>query len=250
MKSPVIVIPMAGASSRFFNAGYALPKYMLPLGNETLFDKAIKSFEKYFTTGTFIFVIRLDDSNSYKFVDEHTKKLGILDCRIFSLDNITKGQAETVLAGLETLSIDELNRPLYIFNIDTIRKNLVIPENDYDAYFDVFYDNDPDESKWSFCELDDTSTYIIRTAEKKKISNLCSTGLYIFRTCNLFSFVYFSALREDKTYNYYIAPIYNYLLNKEKVLPLYCLPEDVEFSGVPDEYEKLKIKYKDEEKMN
>ena len=38
-----IIIPMAGESSRFFNAGYTVPKYMLPLGSETVFDKAIKS---------------------------------------------------------------------------------------------------------------------------------------------------------------------------------------------------------------
>ena len=43
-----IIIPMAGESSRFFNAGYTVPKYMLPLGSETVFDKAIKSFKDYF----------------------------------------------------------------------------------------------------------------------------------------------------------------------------------------------------------
>ena len=52
----IIVLPMAGASSRFYNAGYTVPKYMLPLGNETVFDKSVKSFEKMFWYDKFIFI--------------------------------------------------------------------------------------------------------------------------------------------------------------------------------------------------
>ena len=35
----MILIPMMGKSSRFTQAGYKLPKYMLKVGNETLFEK-------------------------------------------------------------------------------------------------------------------------------------------------------------------------------------------------------------------
>ncbi len=250
MISPIIVIPMAGASSRFFNAGYTVPKYMLPLGEETLFEKSVKTFEKYFTTATFLFIIRTDQ-NALIFINDKIKDLGILDYKICQLDNITKGQAETVRVGLQTLSGKQLYRPLYIFNIDTIRKNLVIPDIPYDGYFDVFVDENADESKWSFCELDPTNQYIVRTAEKEKISNLCSTGLYIFKSCELYMLLYKRAVFDvTQDYNYYVAPLYNYFTTKEHVYPLYCPPEDIEFSGVPDEYEILKIKYKTKEEMN
>ncbi len=251
MNPPVIVIPMAGASSRFYNAGYNIPKYMLPLGNETLFDKSVKTFEKYFSKGYFIFVVRRDDPGAFKFVATHASELGICDYRIVELNSITKGQAETAMEAIGALEPNgwDYYRPLYIFNIDSIRKNLELPDVEYDALFDVFLDPEADEKKWSFCKLDDSHTYIVETAEKNKISNFCSTGLYIFKNCFIYKEVYEKAIK-DNNYNYYIAPLYNYLWNKRRVLPLYCSKNDVEFSGIPDEYEELKIKYSFEEKMN
>ncbi|MBD6989485.1 capsular biosynthesis protein, partial [Vibrio parahaemolyticus] len=44
----MIIIPMAGMSSRFFNAGYDKPKYMLEARGVTLFEHSILSFKKYF----------------------------------------------------------------------------------------------------------------------------------------------------------------------------------------------------------
>ena len=40
----MIVIPMAGLSSRFTKAGYTKPKYMLPLAGKSVFAHSIESF--------------------------------------------------------------------------------------------------------------------------------------------------------------------------------------------------------------
>ena len=42
----MIIIPMLGRSSRFFNVGYDKPKYELPLGDETVFSSSVRSFHK------------------------------------------------------------------------------------------------------------------------------------------------------------------------------------------------------------
>lgn len=249
-----IVIPMAGASSRFYNAGYTKPKYMLPLGNETVFDKSVRSFEKYFNNAFFIFVIRADDIDAYEFVQDHANALKIKMFTIIVLKNITRGQAETVYEALVKMNIDTTSDDiLVIFNIDTIRYNLKIPVGNYSSYFDAFYDPNPDESKWSFCKVDDSETWLIETAEKKKISNWCSTGLYIFGSVRSFARTYRELLLQGilaKT-KFYIAPMYNYIIpnnSKSSNYLLKCLREDVEFSGVPDEYETLKIKYSTKER--
>lgn len=49
----MIIIPMAGLSSRFFKAGYTKPKYMLDAHGISLFDHAVNSFKAYFKTETF-----------------------------------------------------------------------------------------------------------------------------------------------------------------------------------------------------
>lgn len=249
-----IIIPMAGESSRFFNAGYTVPKYMLPLGNETVFDKSVKTFQKYFDNAFFIFVVRNDKYNSFEFVHDHAKLLGIKMFDVQILKETTRGQAETVYKAIINHKIRMSYDELVIFNIDTIRHNLSIPIGNFSSYFDAFYDEDADENKWSFCVV--SASYkdcIMMTAEKNKISNWCSTGLYIFGSVRLFANAYEEAYGED-SYNFYIAPLYNFLIpkgldgipTKSSNYLLECPIEDIEFSGVPDEYEALKIKYQNE----
>lgn len=245
---------MAGESSRFFNAGYTVPKYMLPLGNETVFDKSVKSFQKYFDTAYFIFVVRADKYNTFEFVNDHAKLLGITAFEIKVLNYTTRGQAETVFEAMRDCEIEAEYDELVIFNIDTIRHNLTIPAGNFTSYFDAFYDPSADEKKWSFCKVSPIYDYVIEeTAEKEKISSWCSTGLYIFGSCGRFTRAYKKAIK-DPNYNYYIAPLYNYLIiklpggtaRKSSNYLLPCLQKDIEFSGVPDEYEALKIKYQNE----
>ena len=72
----MIVIPMAGKSSRFYNAGYTLPKFKLPLNSKTVFEEAINSFSNYFNSDFFLFITRTDD-NSEHFVIQKCKELKI-----------------------------------------------------------------------------------------------------------------------------------------------------------------------------
>ena len=44
----MIIIPMAGLSSRFFSDGYKLPKYMLDLHGVPVFDHAFGSFSELY----------------------------------------------------------------------------------------------------------------------------------------------------------------------------------------------------------
>lgn len=250
-----IIIPMAGESSRFYNAGYTVPKYMLPLGNETLFDKSVRTFEKYFKNAYFIFVLRSDDVDGYDFVNDHATLLGIELFEIVILNTHTRGQAETVRTAISESTKSFTNfDSLVIFNIDTIRHNLEIPVGNFSSYFDAFYDPSADERKWSFCKIYDETAEkpcICETAEKKRISDWCSTGLYIFGTVLQFCRAYEEmTLHHKETYNYYIAPLYNMLVSPSKSSNylMKCPIKDVEFAGTPEDYEKLKIKYETEEK--
>ena len=54
----MIVIPMAGLSSRFTKAGYDKPKYMLEAFGRSLFWHAVSSFSNYFDSEDFLFIAR------------------------------------------------------------------------------------------------------------------------------------------------------------------------------------------------
>ncbi|HEX2545907.1 MAG TPA: capsular biosynthesis protein, partial [Ramlibacter sp.] len=72
----MIVIPMAGNSSRFYQAGFTRPKYELPVGKDTLFARCVGSFEAYFASESFLFVCR-PGVDAERFVHAECAKLGL-----------------------------------------------------------------------------------------------------------------------------------------------------------------------------
>ena len=239
----MIVIPMAGLSSRFAKAGYDRPKYMLPLAGKTVFWHSLMSFVRYFSSEKFLFVAR-DVQNTADFLENEIRNLGIVDYEIIFLDKPTSGQAETVEIGLKkSANFDGEN--LTVFNIDSFRRGFSYPKAEWFqkscGYLEVFRG---EGANWSYVEpvLGADTPMVKRTAEKEPISDLCSNGLYYFAKAEYF----LEALmleRKTKTRasgELYIAPLYNYLLEKGLNINYYLINKDeTVFCGVPTEYEFL-----------
>ena len=73
----MIVIPMAGRSQRFFDVGYAIPKFRLPLDGKSVFAHAVESFRKAFADQPFLFIV--SDPPAAQFVATETERLQIAD---------------------------------------------------------------------------------------------------------------------------------------------------------------------------
>lgn len=235
----MIVIPMVGKSSRFFNAGYTKPKYMLKLNDSTIFSNVLQSFEKYFSEELFVFLVRSDFDAKF-FVENEVKNLGIQNYEIKVFEQETQGQAETVFLGLTDIDSDE---PLVIFNIDTFRFNFQHPiwVDDCDGYLEVFQG---EGENWSFVKSGVGNT-VIKTTEKEPISNLCSDGLYYFRKKIFFDQAFEESKKNGDTFRgeYYIAPLYNNLIKKGLDIRYSMIErKDVVFCGTPEEYEECKNK--------
>lgn len=230
---------MAGLSSRFFKAGYDVPKYQLKLPNgRTMFEWAVLSFERYFKTEFFIFIVR-DVYNSAAFVNEMAEKLGIINFEIVQLERETIGQAETVYLGLvNSKKIEQLRSdPIYIFNIDSCRHDFIKPDwvDSCDGYLEVFKGNG---DHWSFIEID-SENKVIKTTEKVRISDLCSDGLYYFKCVQIFIDLVEHALNTNLLFKgeLYIAPLYNILIEKGSNICYELIePSLIEFCGTPKEY--------------
>lgn len=238
----MIVIPMAGKSSRFFSAGYEKPKYMLDAHGMTLFEHSLKSFERYFKTEKFLIVIR-DIQGTKLFVESKLASLGVIEYEVIVLNSPTRGQAETVYLALEQEQ-EQKSDQLTIFNIDTFRLGFKYPSlvGDCDGYLEVF---EGDGKNWSFARTDSEGT-VIETAEKRPISNLCSTGLYYFSNVEDFLYAYkkVEALPEGELQGgeLYVAPLYNLLIQQGKKIKVNVIGRDeVVFCGVPGEYEAFKL---------
>lgn len=229
---------MAGLSSRFFSEGYDRPKYMLEAHGKYLFDHALNSFGEYFESEDFLFIVR-EAYSTPEFVKSRANELGIKKFHITVLEEPTLGQAETVMLGLTDYG--KYDGSITIFNIDTFRPGFKYPKFDesIDGYLEVFRglgDN------WSFAKpYSEFSTKVKETAEKKVISDLCSTGLYYFSTSIQFTEAYkkYIKLPKEEWVNgeLYIAPLYNLLISDGANIHYHEIhAEDVIFCGVPAEY--------------
>lgn len=235
----MFVIPMVGKSSRFFKEGYEQPKYKLAINGESVFEKSVRSFESYFKTDKFLFLVR-SDYNAAEFVKQSVEDMGIRDFSIVIFSEETLGQADTVYQGLaKAEDFFDDDEPLYIFNIDTFRPGFKkSTKSRHPGYLEVF---EGEGTHWSFA-LPGKDESVLKTAEKNRISNLCSNGLYYFKSRSLFNSSFEHSVSEDlkEKGEFYIAPLYNYLIQNGQKVSYELVPlSEIVFCGTPDEYRAI-----------
>ena len=91
-------------------------------------------------------------------------------------------------------------------------------------------------SNWSFVEVIPGTDQVIRTAEKNRISDKCSNGLYYFRSGEVFIEALENYYREEIKGETFIAPIYNYLVSQSSVRIVQVNNDDIVAFGTPEEY--------------
>jgi len=208
------IIPMAGESSRFFNAGFKIPKYLIKVKGKTLLEHSVSSLP-YDLDDEIIFIVLKEHNNLYK-TDEIIKRtFDQRNIRVLTIETQTRGQSETVFLSRKYVDEDE---QLLIYNIDTcfissnLRK-LIKNKNDlFDGVLGSFISANND-SHWSFAKLN-SDKIVTEVKEKEKISNHALTGLYHFSKANDFFDTAEYHIEKNILYKneFYIAPLYNDLI--------------------------------------
>ena len=229
----MILITIAGNSTRFFNAGYKTVKYKLPIFNGKSILWHILS---YIDREEKILIVANSKFNDSDWISGICYELGFKFYLVVEIEE-TDGQLFSVKQGL--LIADEQNfidakDPLLIYNGDTIRH---IPFNSFicrslncDGLIETFI---ADGNHWSFV---DSLGLVSKVTEKQRISNYCSSGLYAFSSIHLF-------LKYYKNYYFvnaerYVAPYYNVLISKGCVVrSINSNFSNFTLCGTPQEYE-------------
>lgn len=222
-----IVIPLAGNSSRFFNSGYTNVKYKLPLFNSRPILWYILSYIDRDYKLIIVLNIKFDDKI---WVKDLLCSLGFKFFKIVEVAD-TDGQLTTVKLGVTNSEIVEHSDELIIYNGDTVRH---IPFDfdfkESDGIIEVF---DQKGDHWSFV---DKIGEVSQVTEKNRISNYCSTGLYGFKSIDLF--LKFSDKVKLTNNEKYIAPIYNELIREKlNVTSFFSNTSNFSLCGTPNEYE-------------
>lgn len=209
-----IIIPMAGAGSRFRKIGINTPKHEILAYNKSLFEWSMLSLSDFFEY-EFIFIIRKDmDSTSLKQI---CNKLSIKRAHFISIDSITDGQASTVMLASPFLLDDD---SIGIYNIDTYVEVGALLSKSIDkeawGFVPAFV---AEGDKWSFVKTSpDKPNQVIQITEKIRISNLGTLGFYYFNKWRVFKDIY-TLHKQDIIAVYketYVAPMYQYLIAQNK----------------------------------
>lgn len=239
-----VVITMGGIGSRFRNAGYDEPKYMIEVNGKTLFEWSMMSLQDFYkVTERIIFIALRDDKYDVEeFIKNKCAALRISDYRIIVLDELTDGQATTALSAKKYWRSDN---GLLIYNIDTYVEPgaMLYDELHGDGFIPCFQ---APGTHWSFVRLDDTGQ-VAEIKEKERISNYCTLGAYYFRTCALYDELYHEFYIEKGNSvkgERYVAPLYDYLLKKNGRIYISDIPADkVHVLGTPEELQKFINEY-------
>ncbi len=109
VQARTVVLPMAGRGQRFADEGYVLPKPLVPVDGQAMVVKAVEALPK---SSSYCFVC-LQSLYAEGSVPDVLRQ-NFLHARFVPLDQVTEGQACTVLLGTQALTDDERCQPLLI----------------------------------------------------------------------------------------------------------------------------------------
>lgn len=208
-----IVIPMAGRGSRFANDGIKTPKPLISVGDRPMVWWALQSL-KGIPYSTLVFIALKEHEQQYN-LSNILKNFGWKNTEIILLNDVTKGQLCTVIAASSIINDDE---DILISSSDTYVVSTIgddIKTRPADCHGIISVANMPGNS-WSFARADYTGR-VVDVAEKVRISNHASTGLYYFSNGKEFVKVAKEMIYGGKKTHgeFYVIPVYKEYIKKK-----------------------------------
>jgi len=214
-----IVIPMAGAGSRFANAGYKDPKPLIKVHGIPMVKLVINNLRPN-QSHRFIFIVQR--SHDYEYGLTAILKEWEPTCEVVYTNGLTDGAACTVLLAKKFIDNDE---HLMIANSDQFVDcdiNAYIEQLDKFKLDGIIMTMRADDPKWSFVGFDKKGN-VEKVVEKQVISNEATVGIYNFKRGSDFVKVAEEMIHNDDRVNneFYVAPAYNYLINSGSSIGIY-----------------------------
>lgn len=200
-----VLIPMAGAGSRFAQAGYTFPKPLIEVNGKPMIQVVVENLN---VDAHFIFLVQKEHYEKYNL--KQLLNLIAPGCDIIQVDGLTEGAACTTLLAKELINNDEpllmansdqfvewnSNECLYAFTADNIDGGIV-----------TFKATHP---KWSFAKLGDDG-FVSEVAEKNPISDNATVGIYFWKHGR--DFVQYAEQMIEKNIRtnneFYVCPVFN-----------------------------------------
>ncbi len=223
-----IVIPMAGAGSRFAAAGYKEPKPFIPLNGKTMIEHVIDNVSM---PGAKFYLLARIEHMSYI---SNTGLADRNDVAFIPIEKMTEGAACTVLRAQAFIDTDE---PLLLANSDQYIEYDRQKWQDFASGVDAAIMTFPSsESRWSY-SLEEGGR-VIRVAEKQVISDKATVGLYYFAKGSYSVESAHRMIQKNIRVNneFYVCPAFNELV-AERLVRNFDVDRMLGL-GTPEDFEK------------
>jgi NDP-sugar pyrophosphorylase family protein len=225
-----IVIPMAGAGSRFALAGYEKPKPFIDVAGKPMIVRVLENLA--YPDARYILIAREEHLKQEKELVAWIKQN--YNVTFVTVDALTEGTACTVLYAR---SLIRSQTPVVIANSDQI---IDIKFEDFindainrklDGSILTFIDEERNP-KWSFAKLN-ADGLVTEVQEKKPISSHATVGIYLFSNGEAFieSIVQMIIENDRVKGEFYTCPTYNYLIRQGRKVGIYNI-ESSQMHGI------------------
>lgn len=207
-----VLIPMAGAGSRFEQAGYTFPKPLIEVRNKPMIQVVVENLN---LDANFIYVVQKQHREKYNL--DTLLNLITPNCKIIETDGVTDGAACTALLAKDYIDNDA---PLFFANSDQFVEwdsnefMYKMQETKADGGIVTFTATHP---KWSFAKVNELGL-VTEVAEKNPISDLATVGYYYWKQGADFVRYAERMIERDIRVNneFYVCPVFNQAIEDSK----------------------------------
>ena len=228
-----VLIPMAGAGSRFEQAGYTFPKPLIDVKGRPMIQVVTDNLN---IKANYIYVVQKEHRKKYNL--DTLLNLITPGCKIVETEGVTEGAACTAILAKKYINN---NNPLFFANSDQFVEwdsnefLYKMNETEADGGIVTFKATHP---KWSFAKLNNEGL-VTEVAEKNPISDIATVGYYYWKSGSDFVKYAEQMIDNDIRVNneFYVCPVFNEAIKDNKQIRTYNIekmwglgtPEDLKY---------------------
>jgi beta-phosphoglucomutase-like phosphatase (HAD superfamily)/dTDP-glucose pyrophosphorylase len=200
-----VLIPMAGAGSRFVAAGYTFPKPLIEVRGKTMIQTVVDNLNM---DANYIFIVQKEHYEKYNL--QSLLRAIKPGCKIVQVDGMTEGAACTTLLAKDLI---DNNSPLIMANSDQFiewNSNEVMYAFNADQIDGGILTFKATHPKWSYAKLDDNG-FVFEVAEKRVISDNATVGVYFWKQGSDYVKYAEQMIAKNIRVNneFYVCPVFN-----------------------------------------
>lgn len=234
-----VLVPMAGAGSRFAQQGYTFPKPLIEVNGKPMIQVVVENLN---IEAHYIFIVQQEHYEKYNL--KYLLNLIAPGCDIVQVNGITEGAACSTLLAKDYIDNDSplliansdqyvewnSNECMYAFSADSIDGGILTFESSH--------------PKWSYVKLGHDG-FVNEVAEKQVISNHATVGVYYWKKGSDYIKYVEQMIQKNIRVNneFYVCPVFNEAIQDNKKIKVKKIKK-MWGIGTPEDLNQFLLNYK------